>query len=132
MSTVPSHDSFSLTLNKVISGKGCYITTAECHYAYHWDFEKNMGMANLLSINGVAVNIALYPLGIAGYLDFMSDLAEPVHVNVDGHVISIFRAILDINLSSDDRSAALMLGMEGSCIISTDNFGDEAKARLQA
>ncbi len=127
---VPPHDVFTLDLNKVIRAEGCVIEAAKCEFTYHWDFETNMGMAQLLSIDEIPVSIPLHPLGIEGWLDFMSDIETSIPVPVNGNTILIRRVILDINLSTGERSAALILG--DACIIGTENFGDDKLSTLES
>lgn len=134
-SNLPPQDTFKLVLSETISGKSV-LENPECTFFYHWDFEKNMGLANLLSINGSDVNIVLHPLGIEGQLDFMSDM-EPTQYSVSsspGPVIAevevvIYRVILDIDLKTGNKEAALMLGEKGETIISTPGFDKTSSAK---
>jgi hypothetical protein len=124
---VPPSATFELVLNKVIEGQSPF-NDANCQYTYQWDFGTNTGEARLLSINGDRVKIILHPLGIEGYLDFMSD-QPPTTYTVNGQEVVISRVILDIDLSNNARSAALMFG-DGS-ILGTANF-TEAKLAIMS
>ena len=127
------HQSFELTLDKVLKGS-TELKNPVCSFNYFWDTEKNMGIANLHSINGTPVNIILHPLGIAGQLDFMSDMA-PTGFNVDADpgediaiiTVVIYRVILDVD--GDKRSAALMLGENGETIITSEGFSDNSTSK---
>lgn len=119
---VPAEASFELVLSKTIQGEPA-LPNAKCEFNYHWDFETNMGLALLRDINGAPVNITLHPLGIEGQLDFMSDI-EPTPVNIDGKVVIIYRVILDIDLETGAREAAIMFGEHGESIEATENFQD--------
>ncbi len=126
LKTVPSHDTFTLTLSHLIAGDAPVIKDAKCEFTYIWDFEKNMGLAHLVSIDDCVVNITLHPLGIQGQLDFMSDIPPTPYV-INGQRVVIYRVILDINPANNDREAAIMFNEDGSVIQSTPNF-DSAKA----
>lgn len=118
---VPSNDTFMVTLSKVLSGGSPVIKDAKCKFSYIWDFKKNMGLAQLVSINECAVNITLHPLGIAGILAFMSDM-PPTPVVINGQRVTLYRVILDIYLSDGARAAAVMFNEDGSCIETTENW----------
>ena len=119
--TVPPQATFSLVLNRLLKGETFVIKNANCEFSYKWDFPKNMGLAELISINNCLVNIILHPTGIAGKLDFMSDISPTAYV-INGQRIIIYRVILDIDLSNDVRSAGIMFNADGSCIEVTENF----------
>ncbi|XOV68199.1 MAG: hypothetical protein ACFHU9_03295 [Fluviicola sp.] len=127
------HESFELTLDQVMKGSS-ELKNPVCSFSYTWDNERNMGIANLTAINGTPVNIILHPLGIAGQLDFMSDM-EPTGYNVDadpGEAIAIiniiiYRVILDIE--GDSRKAAFMLGEDGGTIITSKGFSESSTAK---
>ena len=95
-----------------------------------------MGLAHLKSINGTPVNITLYPIGIEGYLDFMSDI-PPTKYTVSAEPgfsialveVTIYRVILDIDRSTGKISAAIMFNDNGSSIQATSNF-DNSKSCL--
>lgn len=124
---VPAEASFELVLSKTLRGEPV-LPNAKCEFNYHWDFEKNMGIAMLRGINDAPVNITLHPLGIEGQLDFMSDI-EPTPVNIDGKVVIIYRVILDINMDSGEREAAIMFGEDGETIETTENFQDASTVK---
>jgi len=127
------HVSFDLTLNEQVRGEQV-LDAPICHFHYDWDEKKNMGIANLQTINGSPVNITLHPLGIAGELDFMSDM-EPTtfHIaTVDGKPnvtkeVVIYRVILDIR--GDNRSAAIMFNEDGSSIQASKGFMEESASK---
>ncbi len=123
---VPSHDSFTLILNRTIKGEPV-IPNAQCDFSYQWDFQTNMGLACLDGMNGNKLNITLYPLGIGGQLAFMSDM-EPVHVVINGQRVVLFRVGLQINLSSGSRSAFIMFNEDGSSIQVTPHFEEKELA----
>lgn len=124
LSLVPPEATFNLVLSKVLQGNAPVLPDANCTFHYSWNFETNMGSAQLLSINGTNVNIPLFPLGIAGMLDFMSDM-QPATYNIGGHDVVIDRVILDINLATDAKSGAIMFNPDGSVIQATPNFVTE-------
>lgn len=127
------HQSFELTLDQVLKGS-TDLKNPVCSFSYSWDTERNMGIANLQAINGTPVNIVLHPLGIAGQLDFMSDMA-PTGYNVDADpgeateiiTVVIYRVILDVD--GDKRTAAIMLGEEGDTIITSEGFAKDSAAK---
>ena len=123
---VPPSATFDLMLNKVIEGQSP-LEDANCQFTYQWDFGTNTGEARLLSIKGDRVKIILHPLGIEGYLDFMSDMPPTPYI-INGQEVIISRVILDIELSNNARSAALMFG-DGS-ILGTPNFSTAKLAKL--
>lgn len=120
-SIVPSQATFSVILSKLFKGDKPIIANAKCEFSYTWDFQKNMGLAQLVSIDGCIQNITLHPLGIQGYLDFMSDI-PPTSVVINGQIVVLNRIILDINLATNERSAGIMFNSDGSCIQTTENF----------
>lgn len=127
--TVPSTATFTLTLSKLLQGASPVIANAKCEFTYIWDFTKNMGLAHLISIDNCAVNITLHPLGIAGTLDFMSDI-PPTNYVINGQRVVLNRIILDINLANNARSGAIMFNNDGSVIEATDNFDAASTARF--
>ncbi len=130
--TVPSQKTFTVVLNHQLKGTSV-LENPVCEMSYIWDFNKNMGIAHLNAINGTPVNITLHPLGIKGYLDFMSDI-PPTKYNVNAEPgfsialieVTIYRVILDIDLSTGAISAAIMFNEDGSSIQATANFNDTA------
>ncbi len=127
---VPPHAIFTLVLSKLIKGKKPVIKDAKCEFTYNWDFETNMGLAHLISINHSSVDIKLHPLGIAGYMDFMSDM-KPTSFVINGQRVIIYRVILDIKLDDNERSAAIMFNEDGSIIEATDNFQSEDLSKFK-
>lgn len=120
VANVPAQDTFVLILSKVYKGTPV-IKDAKCEFSYQWNFSTNMGSAKLISIDNCEVNIELHPLGIMGYLDFMSDM-QPTSYVINGQRVVIDRVILDINLKTGERSAAIMFNEDGSSIQTTENF----------
>jgi hypothetical protein len=135
--SIPSGKTFNVVLSQQIKGTPV-LTNPICEMSYIWDFEKNMGLAHLKSINGSLVNITLHPLGIEGSLDFMSDIpptkylvsAEP-GLSIALVDVTVYRVILDINKSTGKISAAIMFNEDGSSIQATGNFND-TESRLKA
>ncbi|MFD0862949.1 hypothetical protein ACFQ1M_12105 [Sungkyunkwania multivorans] len=127
---VPSKATFSVALTKQFKGTAV-LENPVCEFSYIWNFEKNMGIATLNSINGTPLDITLHPLGIKGYLDFMSDMpptkyeisAEPGS-SIALKEVTIYRVILDIDLETGARSAAIMFNEDGSSIQTSGNFED--------
>lgn len=123
---------FSLVLSQTLKGKEV-LKNPSCDFSVSWDFEKNMGLATLHSINGSAVNITLHPLGISGSLDFMSDM-EPttfsINASNDNSIalieIVIYRVILDLDAKAENPSAAIMFGEKGNTIQTSNNFSEES------
>ena len=128
--TVPSSATFTVTLSKLLKGQSPVIANAKCEFTYIWDFTKNTGIAHLNSIDNCIVNITLHPLGIAGYLDFMSDLQQPTSYVINGQRVVLNRIILDINLTNNERSAAIMFNNDGSVLEATDNFDAASASRF--
>jgi len=134
-SRVPAQATFNLTLNQQLEGSPV-LEKPVFEYHYDWNFDTNMGIAKLKSINGTPVNITLHPLGIQGNLDFMSDM-EPttysVNASNDNSVaiieIVIYRVILDISLKSGERSGATMFNKDGSSIQASVGFAKENTKR---
>lgn len=134
-SNVPAEAQFDLILSEQLQGEPV-LDNPSCHFSYHWNFETGMGLAQLHSINGSPVNITLHPLGIAGELDFMSDM-EPtsyvVNASNDDSIalieIVIYRVILDIDLKSGDRKAAIMFNRDGSSIEASRGFNEAGVER---
>lgn len=134
-SKVPSQATFSLTLNQQLKGTPV-LENPVFEYHYDWNFETNRGLAMLKSINGTPVNITLHPLGIQGNLDFMSDMEPtPYSVNASNDKsialidVVIYRVILDISLTSGERSGATMFNKDGSCIQASTGFEKENTKR---
>jgi len=124
-------ETFTLTLDKVIKSGPSQIpliTKAICKFSYIWDFPRQIGSAELLTIDGVDVELRMFPLGIVGQLDFMNTDRTTVRLP-DGRTIILFRVILDL-LSSTVRKAALMIGGEGEEILATQNWEDDEEATV--
>ncbi|MCG2610447.1 hypothetical protein LZZ90_02860 [Flavobacterium sp. SM15] len=118
---VPSQATFSLVLSHLYKGDKPVIANANCVFSYSWNFDTNMGLAQLVSIDNCDVNITLHPLGIQGYLDFMSDMA-PTSVVINGQRVVLNRIILNIQLATNKRSGGIMFNENGDIIQTTDNF----------
>jgi hypothetical protein len=133
---VPAEATFNLTLDKQLAGKPV-LENPVCEYQYSWNFTTNMGMAALKSINRTPVNITLHPLGIAGNLDFMSDMKPTtfsVNASNDNSIalieVVIYRVILDISLATGDRKGAIMFNQDGSSIQASNGFAKEHTNRV--
>ncbi|MGX7666799.1 hypothetical protein [Flavobacterium pedocola] len=124
--TVPSQATFSLVLSHLYKGVKPVIANANCVFSYSWNFEKNMGLAQLVSIDNCELNITLHPMGIQGYLDFMSDM-PPTSVVINGQRVVLNRIILNVELATNKRSGGIMFNENGDTIQTTDNF-NTAKA----
>lgn len=119
-------ETFTLLLDKIISGgPSPSLSKATCKFSYIWDYPRNMGHATLLTIDGVDVNLNMFPLGIAGCLDFMNTDLTQVRLP-DGGTITLFRVILDLK-APDVRMAALMIGNQGQEVLATSNWSDSAQ-----
>lgn len=107
-----------------------------CEFHINWDFDKNEGLAMLHTINGSPVNITLHPLGIAGQLDFMSDM-EPttftVNASNDNSIalveVVIYRVILDTDAKVENPQAAIMFGENGENIQTSSGFQKGSAAK---
>src|ERR1700748_2827034 len=99
MTVVPSSATFPLLMSKLLKGASPVIADANCVFSYEWNFATNMGLAKLVSIDNCVLDITLHPLGIAGYLDFMSSLDEPLHAVINGQRVVLNRIILNISLA---------------------------------
>jgi len=127
----PPTATFTLVLSKLIEGQSFVIKNAKCEFTYNWDFAANEGLAYLVSINNNKIEpITLHPMGISGWLDFMSDM-KPSPFVINGQRIVIFRVILGIRMEDNERTAAIMFNENGSCIESTDNFQNEKLSNLK-
>ena len=142
MAEVPEQASFDLTLDKIAGGEGSekpVLKNPVCKYSYRWDFKTNMGLAHLNSINGTLVDITLHPLGIAGELDFMSDMKPTkyeVNATNDQSIalvsVTISRVILDIKLSTGERSGAIMFNTKDGYVIQASKGLTDASPLLRA
>lgn len=126
---------FDLVLSEVIRGEEV-LKNPKCEFSYHWDFEKNMGLALLQSINGSTVNITLHPLGIHDQLDFMSDMQPSkylVNASDDDSIalieVVINRVILDMDAKGENPKAAIMFGIEGETIQTSPGFEEGSAAK---
>nr|WP_294937639.1 hypothetical protein [uncultured Flavobacterium sp.] len=126
---VPSQATFTLVLSELMKGTSPVIANAKCVFSYKWDFTTNMGLATLESIDNCVVNITMHPLGIKGYLDFMSDM-EPTSYVINGQRVVLNRIILDIVLATNERSAGIMFNQDGSVIQTTPNFDNSNSAKF--
>lgn len=120
---VPSSATFTLVMSKLLKGASPVIANASCVFTYEWNFATNMGLAKLVSIDNCVLDITLHPLGISGYLDFMSSM-EPLHTVINGQRVVLNRIILDISLATNERSGGIMFNEDGSVIEVTDNWGN--------
>lgn len=120
--TIPSQATFTLVLTKVLTGTSPVMANANCTFTYNWNFGTNTGSAQLDSINNCTLNTPLYAEGNEGMLDFMSDLETPLHTVINGQRVVIKRIILDIDISTNSRAAAIVFNEDGSCIETTDNW----------
>jgi hypothetical protein len=126
---IPPSAKFTLVLSKLKKGTSPVLPNARCTFSYNWDFQKNMGLAHLISIDGSIVEITLHPLGIQGYLDFMSSM-PPTPFVINGKKVIIYRVILDINLQTGVRSAAIMFNVNGSVIQTSALFTEASLDKL--
>lgn len=126
---IPSHATFTLTLNKVYGGGAPVIRNAKCEFSYIWDFDKNMGLAHLISIDNCVLNITMNPIGLAGILGFMAAI-PPTPVVINGQRVVLYRIILNIYKNDGVRAAAVMFNNDGSCIEITDSWRIQAAAGL--
>ena len=129
---LPPIFSFEAVLSKLVRGSFPVLPNAVCQFSVHWNFSTNEGYATLLKINNTPVNITLHPLGIAGQLDFMSDM-KPTSYFIEGKEIIVYRVILDtkaVGSSISLSSAAIMFNKDGSCIEATDTINEQTLASL--
>lgn len=127
---IPSQAKFNSTLSNTLKGSPV-ISNATCEFEYNWDFSKNMGLAHLISIDNCNFNITLHPLGISGMLGFMSDI-PPTPVVINGQRVVLYRIILDIDLKSGERKAAIMFNEDGSTIQTSPNWNNTNGDMLKA
>lgn len=118
--SIPPSATFTVVLSKMYSGTAV-IKNAKCEFSYIWDFEKNMGLAHLTSIDGCKMDITLNPTGIAGMLGFMSTI-PPTPTVINGQRVVLYRIILNIYLNDGVRAAAIMFNNDGSSIEITDTW----------
>lgn len=118
---VPEKATFEVVLSKLMKGANPVIANAHCQFSYHWDFETNMGLATLDSINHNYLNLTLNPTGLAGRLAFMSSM-EPLPVVINGQRVVLNRIILNVMLNDDSKLAGIMFNEDGSVIQVTDNW----------
>ncbi len=120
---IPSTEKFDLTLDTLIKGSERAIWPAICNFSYNWDFERGTGLASLDFLNDTAIGISLHPLGIEGYLDFMSDLEEPVKITIDDLITVTIKEIgLSIELGTNKRSAFIVFNVNADVIQGTSNI----------
>ena len=126
---------FNLVLSEVIRGNEV-LEKPSCEFSYHWNFETNMGLALLQSINGTPVNITLHPLGIMNQLDFMSDIPPTkysVNASNDDSIalieVVIYRVILDMDANGENPKAAIMFNEDGSTIQASPGFDEGSTAK---
>ena len=127
---------FTLVLDHQIGSGHCTLHNPCCEFTYTWDFDKNMGSAIMNTLNYGEVSIQMFPLGISGQLDFMSDM-RPTNFEVNaacddsialiGVVIS--RVILDMDANGENPSAAIMFGETGDCILASAGFGEASLSK---
>ena len=128
--SIPAEDTFELKLTKTIptelQATNLQATNYKfnCKFRYKWNFSTNMGLAYLLTIGGTQVDFELHPMGIAGALDFMSDI-PPTPVTIDGQEVIIYRVILDCSSDGTNRACAIMFGEKGSHIEASESFAAE-------
>ena len=123
-------ETFTLTLDKVIKSGPSQIpliTKAICKFSYIWDFPRQIGSAELLTIDGVDVELRMFPLGIVGQLDFMNTDRTTVRLP-GGRTITLDRVILDL-FSPTIRKAAIMIE-EGEEILATQNWEADVEATV--
>ncbi|KZP25529.1 hypothetical protein FIBSPDRAFT_950233 [Athelia psychrophila] len=102
---------FTLTLDKVVSGTPI-VKTAVCAFSYVWNWPRNTGSATLRTIDGIQVDMPLFPEGIEGMLAFMSDRSIEVKLP-EGPTVVINRVMLEL-VGRDTKRAAMMLGEPGT------------------
>lgn len=122
-SDIPNQASFQEVLSQLLKGASPVLPNALCEFRYQWNFSTNEGLARLVSIDGCPTHIALPPTGIAGKLAFMSDI-PPTPFVVGGQTVFLNRVILDIDLDSGRRSAAVIFNQDGSCIEASATWND--------
>lgn len=118
---LPSQDNFMIKLNKVVEGQ-CdkALLGTQLNMSYDYDFKRNMGMAKLDGVNETRLDIPLYPLGVSSEYDFMSDMA-PKAVKINGKDEVLYRIIFGLQYSGK-KSAAVMFGEDGNCILASNNY----------
>lgn len=122
---IPSTDTLTLTLDRLIQGNQLVIPNAQCVFSYKWNFVTNEGQASLDTINGTQIGIVLYPEGLSGELAFLSDSSPQSYV-INGQTVIINRVILDIKLSNVKIQAAIQFGEDGSTTQATENWSDSS------
>lgn len=118
---VPPRATFKLKLTRLYKGSIPALLNARCRFTYIWDFEKNTGLAHLISIDHCPVNIVLHTMGVEGALDFMSDIA-PKTFDINGEEVIINKVILNIDPDTNERKAAILFHKNGECIETTENY----------
>lgn len=126
---LPPSDQFELVLSKTEGTCPPVLKDAMCCFSYNWDFQKNMGLAHLLTVDGTPVNITLHPLGLQGKLAFMSDM-EPTPYEVNGVDVVIYRVSLELDPTTGERFAGVMFNNDGSCVETTQNWSAERSAGM--
>lgn len=113
-----AHETFYLILDKQVQPGP--VTKLTCKFSYIWDFPRNMGQATLIDVEGDEVNVAMFPLGISGVLDFMNSDKTPIKTQ-DGQSFTMYRVVLDLG-PNGERKASMMIGEDGSEILATSNW----------
>ncbi|KAK6532669.1 hypothetical protein TWF281_006848 [Arthrobotrys megalospora] len=127
--TPPPTQTFNLTLTKSLEGPLPHFLPLNIQFTYNWDFPSNTGYATVLSIgSNNTVNQDMFPMGISQRLAFMA--RDRFEVTIDGpeagerEELFAYRVILNMDkATTEQKTAALMLGTEGDVIVATENWG---------
>lgn len=84
----------TLTLDKVILGPN-NVKSVVCEYSWIWNHVSNIGSATLLTVNGVPIDIPLFPRGTKGMIEFVS-AHEPVDIMTTDGSFTIHRIIFQL------------------------------------
>lgn len=128
---LPPQATFELVLDKELQAGGCQLESPTCEFSYNYNFSTDIGSGELVSIDGVAVNIALYPAGLANVYEFLSDLNPLPSFEIDGQEVVIYRVVMDL-YEDGSRAAVVMFNEDGSCIEASENWRGEASSSAGA
>jgi hypothetical protein len=118
--TPPGHATIDFVLMHRDQGESCpaLLQNAHIEIAYDYDFKRNMGLAYLKQLQTTRWTEILHPLGLANIYGFMSDMA-PKSIQLSGGDVVVYRVIFNLLLNGDSQ-VRLMLGRDGTCIMSSN------------
>jgi hypothetical protein len=119
-SALPPHASINFNLSKIESGDSCpaLLANAKVVVDYDYNFERNMGLAYLRTLETASWGEVLHPMGLSNYYGFMSDM-EPKTIQLSSGDVTIYRIIFHLH-KNGDAQVTMMINEDGDCIMSSD------------